>query len=167
MLSFEEIIEHLKSNLGEEFLLKINEKDFQPSLEIQPENLVKICTFLKKDKSLYFDQLSCLTAIDNGLEANSIDLIYHFNSILKEHFFTIKTTIPRLLENGDLPMIDSVTSIWKTADWHEREAFDLMGIRFNNHPDLRRILLPNDWEGHPLRKDYVEQEIYHDLKVKF
>jgi NADH-quinone oxidoreductase subunit C len=101
------------------------------------------------------------------LEANSIDLIYHFNSILKEHFFTIKTSIPRLLENGELPTIDSISSIWKTADWHEREAYDLMGIRFNNHPDLRRILLPNDWEGYPLRKDYVEQEIYHDLKVKF
>jgi NADH-quinone oxidoreductase subunit C len=71
-----------------------------------------------------------------------------------------------LLENDQLPSVPSLVSIWRTADWHEREAFDLVGVYFEGHPDLRRILLPEDWVGHPLRKDYVEQEKYHGIQVK-
>ena len=79
----------------------------------------------------------------------------------------LKVEVARNTEEGKLPQVPSVSSIWKTADWHEREAFDLVGIEFTNHPDLRRILLPSDWEGYPLRKDYKEQEEYHGIKVKY
>ena len=77
----------------------------------------------------------------------------------------LKVQIDReIKENAE---IDSVSGIWKTADWHEREIFDFYGVKFNNHPDLRRILLPADWIGHPMRKDYQEQETYHGIKVKY
>jgi len=74
----------------------------------------------------------------------------------------LKVVLPR--EN---PEVDSVSQVWRTADWHEREAFDMFGIKFNGHPDLRRLLLPADWEGHPLRKDYKHQEYYRDVKVEY
>jgi NADH-quinone oxidoreductase subunit C len=74
----------------------------------------------------------------------------------------LKVVIPR-----DNPVIRSVASIWKTANWHEREIFDLFGVQFQNHPDLRRILLPADWDGHPLRKDYKQQEYYKNIKVDY
>jgi NADH-quinone oxidoreductase subunit C len=73
----------------------------------------------------------------------------------------------RVILDRSSPVISSVSSVWRTADWHEREAFDFFGIEFANHPDLRRILLPEDWEGHPLRKDYVEQSKYHGIQVKY
>ena len=71
------------------------------------------------------------------------------------------------MEKNKLPQVPSLVKIWKTADWHEREVYDLVGVNFKGHPDLRRILLPEDWEGHPLRKDYQEQEKYNGIKVKY
>ena len=79
----------------------------------------------------------------------------------------LKVVFDRALPNEAAPQVPTVSHIWKTADWHEREAFDLMGIQFSNHPDLRRILLPEDWEGHPLRQDYQAQEYYHGIQVKY
>lgn len=161
-MQFEEICTLIKTELSVDF--QVNENQLQPTMTVLADDLVKIATFLKQNNALFFDQLSCLTAIDNGLEANTFELIYHFTSILREHQFIIKVFVPRTIDV--LPSVDSLASIWKTADWHEREAYDLMGIHFNNHPDLRRILLPADWIGYPLRKDYVEAEIYHGLKIK-
>jgi NADH-quinone oxidoreductase subunit C len=73
----------------------------------------------------------------------------------------------RVVLDREKPEVPSLSGIWKTADWHEREAYDFFGIQFTGHPNLTRILLPADWEGHPLRKDYVEQERYHGIKVKY
>ena len=88
-------------------------------------------------------------------------------SIPYEHHLTLKIRFPRLGPNGELPEVPTVSTIWRTADWHEREAYDLMGIRFTGHPDLRRLFLPEDWQGHPLRKEYNEQEEYHGVKVRY
>jgi NADH-quinone oxidoreductase subunit C len=132
------------------------------AVKISPLDLLNVCRSLFHDASTYFDMLSCLTAIDNGVEANTMEVIYNLYSIPFNHHLTIKVTLPR-----DKPEVDSVVSIWKTADWHEREAFDMYGIHFKGHPDLRRILMPADWEGYPLRKDYKHQENYRDIKIEY
>jgi NADH-quinone oxidoreductase subunit C len=106
--------------------------------------------------------LSCLTGIDNGPEAATMEVVYNLYSIPFDHHLMIKVILPR--EN---PEIDSVIRIWKTADWHEREIFDMYGIKFISHPDLRRILMPADWQGYPLRKDYKQQEYYRDIKLDY
>ena len=100
--------------------------------------------------------------MDNGPAKGTLDVLYHISSIPLEHAVILKLTVER--EGQKVP---SLASLWRTADWHEREIFDLFGLEFSGHPDLRRILLPADWEGHPLRKDYVEQEKYHGIKVKY
>ena len=91
-----------------------------------------------------------------------MEVIYHLYSIPYDLHLALSVELSR-----KQPTVDSVTAIWRGANWHEREAYDLLGIQFNNHPDLRRILLPEDWDGFPLRKDYQEQENYHDIKVKY
>ena len=111
---------------------------------------------------MYFDSLSCVTGIDNGPEKNTMEVVHNLYSIPYNHHLMLRVELDR--EN---PGVESLSSIWKTADWHERETFDLFGIHFANHPDLRRILLPNDWEGYPLRKDYQEQEKYHGMTVVY
>lgn len=133
-----------------------------PTLELLPESILQVCAFLHEDDRTYFDTLSCLTGIDNGPEKDTMEVLYHLYSIPFDHHLTLKVTLPR--KN---PQIATVTPVWKAADWHEREAYDLVGIHFTNHPDLRRILLPADWEGHPLQKDYQVPEFYQDIKVKY
>lgn len=136
-------------------------------MTIDSKDLLAICVFLWRNPACYFDQLSCLTAIDNGPEKGTLELIYTLYSIPHHQTLHLQVVLPRLLEDNQLPVVSSLVSIWKTADWHEREAFDLVGVHFEGHPDLRRILLPEDWKGHPLRKDYVEQEKYHGIQVKY
>jgi NADH-quinone oxidoreductase subunit C len=137
----------------------------QPYVLISAHGLFQVCKFLHNHPLFYFDFLNCITAIDNGIDAGTIDMIYHLSSIPFEKSLVIKVQIDRNI--GLEAPIDSVSSIWRTADWHEREIFDFFGVKFNNHPDLRRILLPADWQGYPMRKDYEEQESYHGIKVKY
>lgn len=136
----------------------------QEQIIFQPEFLLIIIDCLMKAENYYFDHLNSIVALDNGVEAGSIDMVYILSSITKGISVQIKTTLSRDLSEAK---IDSVSSLFKTANWHEREIFDLFGIKFNNHPDHRRILLPADWVGHPLRKDYEEAEIYHHIKIKY
>ncbi len=145
-----------KAILGEDFV------STPKALIIDLANVHEVLAFLHANEQTYFDSLSCLTAIDNGAEDGTMEVVYNLYSIPKNFALMVKVTLPR--EN---PTIDSVSDIWRTANWHEREVFDLFGIQFNNHPDLRRILLPNDWVGHPLQKDYVEQDKYHGMTVVY
>ena len=140
--------------------LDVNEKLAQ--LTVPAKELVSICDLLWRDSQTYFDSLSCLTAIDLGPETGQMEVIYTLYSIPFHVTLHLKVVIDR-----EKPEVPSVSGIWKTADWHEREAFDLLGVQFIGHPNLTRILLPADWQGHPLRKDYVEQERYHGIKVKY
>jgi NADH-quinone oxidoreductase subunit C len=137
----------------------------QPFIAIGASSLLPVCKFLYNNSSFYFDFLNCITAIDNGIEAGTIDIIYHLTSIPFEKSIVLKLQIDR--EIGPDATVDSISSVWKTADWHEREIYDFFGVKFKNHPDLRRILLPADWLGHPMRKDYQEQDTYHGIKVKY
>ena len=125
--------------------------------------IVSVCQRLKTHPDAYFDYLSCLTAIDEGTKANAFSVIYHLYSIPYEQKLSLYVRLPR--DEGNT--VPTVSSVWKAALWHEREAYDLFGIHFEGHPDLRRILLPEDWEGHPLRKDYQTQARYHGIRVDY
>ena len=161
-MNFEALLEHIKGCLGGEAILSIDENCTPGAIVLAPEKLLEHMEVLHADEQLYFDQLSCVTGIDNGPETGTMEVIYQLYSIAYNHHLTVKVQL-----NRDQPLVPSLTPIWKTADWHEREAYDLLGIHFENHPDLRRILLPADWEGHPLRKDYQHQEYYRGVKVAY
>jgi NADH-quinone oxidoreductase subunit C len=163
-MTFSELSTTLTSHFGQS--LQANTVNPQPYFTVPVEQLVSICQFLRDDERLFFDLLACVTAIDNGADANTMEVIYNLTSIPYEHNLMLKVVVPRQVERGKLPSVPSVAHIWRTADWHEREAFDLVGIHFEGHPDLRRILLPTDWVGHPLRTDYTEEEQYHGIKTK-
>jgi NADH-quinone oxidoreductase subunit C len=131
-----------------------------PMLLIQADDLVAVAKTLQQNAETYFDQLACITGIDNGPEANTMEVVYNMYSIPFNKSLAIKVVLDR-----KKPEIESLSSIWKSANWLEREVFDMYGIQFKNHPDLRRILMPADWEGFPLRKDYQEQETYRNIKL--
>lgn len=158
-------LETIKSIITKKYPESISGEDLNATpnaLLVKPEFIHAVCEYIHSHAELYFDSLSCLTAIDNGVEADTMEVIYNLYSIPFDVHLMLKVTLDR----SD-SVVDSVSDIWRTANWHEREAFDLLGIRFSNHPDLRRILLPNDWEGHPLRKDYTEMETYHGMRVVY
>lgn len=165
-MTFFELRDLLISHFGADVLLQENTQNPQPYLTIAAARITDVCRFLRNDSRSLFDRLACLTAIDNGPEAGTMEIIYNLHSIPYEQTLMLKVVVPRNAPGEPMPTVPSVSSVWRTADWHEREAFDLMGIRFEGHPDLRRILLPADWEGHPLRRDYQEQERYHGIVVR-
>jgi NADH-quinone oxidoreductase subunit C len=152
----------IKDLLQTQFKFEAEWEEELSRLTLPAEQILPVCEFLWKNPATYFDSLSCLTAIDQGPEAGKMEVIYTLYSIPNHLTLHLRVILDR-----SSPTISSVSSIWRTADWHEREAFDLLGIQFSGHPDLRRILLPEDWEGHPLRKDYVEQSKYHGIQVKY
>ena len=117
-----------------------------PTLYIRASAIVDVCAFLKESPDLRFDYLMSMTAID---WPDRFETVYHLYSITAKHYVTLKVKLDKAN-----PTILSVTSVWKSADWQEREVYDMFGIKFEGHPDLRRILLEQDWEGFPLRKDY-------------
>lgn len=131
------------------------------TFEVESGDLLKLCSTLRSDADLYIDQLICITGVDNGPDAGTCEVIWHFQSITRSVSLALRVKASR--ENAIVP---SLTSLWKSADWLEREVFDMYGICFEGHPDLRRILMPADWEGFPLRKDYKVQETYHGILVE-
>jgi NADH-quinone oxidoreductase subunit C len=131
-------------------------------IRIHPGDLKVVCKTLHEHPLAFFDMLSCITGVDNGPEAGTMDIAYNLYSIPFNQHLTLKITVPR--DNGE---VDTVERIWKTANWHEREIYDMFGLKFTGHPDLRRILLPADWDGHPLRKDYKQQEYYRGIKLDY
>jgi NADH-quinone oxidoreductase subunit C len=145
---------------------------------VEPARWVEIATFLRDDPRTRFDMLNCVTGVDYlepdakkaakaGFEPH-LEVVYHLSSIALNHRFVVKVLLPRWKDDsaGQLPEVPSVTGIWPAADWHERETFDLCGVCFTGHPDLRRILMAEDWEGHPLRKDYEFPLEYHGIRCR-
>ena len=129
---------------------EIKEFRGQVSVIVKRDRVKEIMKYLHQTPELYFDYLQDLCGVDHsGRKEPRFEVVYHLYSIRHRHTIRIKAEVPE-----DNCAIDSVTDIWAGANWHERECYDLFGIKFNGHPDLRRILLPEDWEGHPLRKDY-------------
>jgi NADH-quinone oxidoreductase subunit C len=117
------------------------------TLEIAAAKIASVCGFLKYDQQ--FVRLSTVTAVDRWPAEPRFEVVYHLHSVERTSRLRLKARI-----GGEAPGIESVTSVWRGADWYEREVFDLFGVRFENHPNLRRIMMPEEFEGHPLRKDY-------------
>lgn len=130
-----------------------------PHAVVAAGRLLYVAGLLQTDAELRFDLLRCLSAVDWPARS-SIELSYELMSTFLGHAFAVKV----LLERAH-PQVESVAAFWPAAEWHEREAFDLVGVTFLHHPDLSRILLPEDWVGHPLRKDYQYPAEYQGLKL--
>ena len=154
----QEIFEILSEKFGE----KVGEPLLdgkEPQLPVKPEAIAEVAAFCKEDERLRFDYLNCLSGVDMG---ETLSVAYHMESFGHGHAICLRVDgISR--DGGKLP---TVSKIWPTANWHEREAFDLVGMIFEGHPDLKRILCAEDWEGHPLRKDYEQPDEYHGIPNK-
>ena len=170
-----ETITALEQQFGDR--IKAKKLDVQdPWAAVESGDLFEVCRFLRDDPRLRFDLLNCVSGVDYlepdpkkapkaGFEPH-LEVVYHLSSITHRHRFVLKVMLPRWKDNkpGTLPEVPSVSSLWATADWHEREVYDLCGLWFTGHPDLTRILLSEDWVGHPLRKDYEFPLEYHGIR---
>ena len=164
-MSFDEIKLLLIEKFGAEVIVGEEITGLQSALLIAPNLITEVCLELRNNPKTYFDFLSSITGVDYGVEAGRFGVVYHLASIPYQTQLTLKISTVNDRNPDNLPTFPSITSVYRTADWHERETYDLFGIFFENHPDLRRILLPDDWEGFPLRKDYKAAEYYKGIKV--
>jgi len=139
---------------------EFNGEALDPYFKVNSASIVEVCVYLRDDPELNFAILSDLTGLDFPKE-NKIQVVYHLHSYSLRHQIVLKVDLPR-----EEPRIATMETVWKVANWLEREAFDLFGIVFEGHSDLRRIMLPEDWKGHPLRKDYLEQEEYDGISTQ-
>ena len=122
--------------------------DGMPTFLVEPNLIVEVCRFLKEDPELRFNFLADICGVDHYPEANRFEVVYHLYSI------PFKMRVRLKCRAGDPPKIPTVVGVWRTANWHEREAYDMYGIQFDNHPDLRRIYMWEEFEGYPMRKDF-------------
>jgi len=148
-MSVQVAVDRLKAKFGET-VRAVSEFRGETTMVVKKEEIVEVCTFLKQE--LGYNFLTDLCAIDYLGQSPRFMMVYQLYNIGSHQRLRIKAAV----EEGD-GRIDTVSCVWATANWLERECYDLMGIVFNNHPDLRRILMPDDWVGHPLRKDYPVQ----------
>jgi len=157
----EEIRDHVKDKLGIELEWFEGDKGTGDAWAIvSPDKWIEICQFARDDGELAFNYLRSMTGVDYP-DDEKIDLVLHLFSYLKRHAFVLKTRIPR-----EAPSLPSLAQVWPAAIWYERECFDLLGVDFPGNPDLRRIMMPEDWKGHPLRKDYKEEADYHGIPTQ-
>lgn len=147
-----------------------------PWIQVAADSLVPVALFLRDDSRLLFDHLNDLCGVDYfeadekkaaklGIQPH-VEVVYHLSSLKLRQTAKMKVSVPRWRDGqpGSLPVIPSVSSVWGIANWHEREAYDLVGIEFAGHPNLRRILCPEDWTGHALRRDYEFPLEYHGVR---
>lgn len=164
-MNLAEIRTLLDEKFGESVVIGEETTGLQPALLIDPDRIADVCLELRDNPKTYFDFLSCLSGVDYGIEASRFGVVYHLASIPYQTQLTLKISRDNDRDLENLPSFPTVSAVYRTADWHEREAFDMMGIFFEGHPDLRRILLPDDWDGYPLRKDYKAAEYYKGIKI--
>lgn len=162
MKNAEEIFQILKDNFPKSNLELKSDLPLEPFIIAPPLEIDKISLFLKDSTELLFNSLINLSGVDEQKE-ELLSVYYHLESTQLKHKITLKVSTDR-----NNPEVATVFEVWKGSDWHEREAYDLFGIKFLNHPDLRRILMPYDWDaGYPLRKDYENPEFYQGMKVPY
>jgi NADH-quinone oxidoreductase subunit C len=153
--------ERLVSRFGDK-ITGANLEAASPFAVVAADAIVEVATFCRDEAALAFDNLMCQSAVDYPKETPPrMEVVYHLLSYTHAHTFALKVHLPR--EN---PAVATVEGIWGVANWHEREAYDMFGIVFLGHSDLRRILLPDDWIGFPLRKDWQDPDFYNGMHVK-
>jgi len=149
-----------------------------PWISLEIDQFRAVMQVLLDDPSFDMSMLNCISGVDylepdpkklakSGFEPH-LEVVYHLSSFRHRHRLTVKLILPRWKGDipGELPEVPSIADLWRTADWHEREVYDLSGVMFVGHPDLQRILLAEDWEGHPLRKDYEYPQEYHGIRCR-
>ena len=151
-------LEKIKKTIFEKFPNEIGEGSEARYIYLKPDNWLEIAKWIQSEPSLLFNSLQCQMGIDMGEDI--LESRYNFHSMEHDHYLEIRIRVSR--SDAKIP---SVEQVWRIADWFERETYDMLGIEYTGHRDLRRILLPDDWEGWPLRKDYQEQETYHGIVV--
>lgn len=154
-----EIYEKLKAEFGDDVISLTESKDSESFVLIKAPRITEVCLYLRDDASMQFDYMVNLSGMDYK---TNLTVVYHLYSIALNHRIVLKVELET--EN---PVVPTVEQVWKTANWHEREAYDMFGIQFEGHPFMMRILCPYDWEGYPLRKDYKEPDTYHGIKVAY
>jgi len=174
-MSGQAFLERLQGVFGDK-IIGANLAAVDPWIEVAPGGILALCKYLRDEPDLRFDMLNCISGVDyfepdakkaakNDWQPH-VEVVYHLSSLAHTTTLVLKVILPRWKNDrpGELPEVPSVSQVWSTADWHERETFDLVGVRFTGHPDLRRILCPEDWVGHPLRKDYEMPLEYHGIR---
>lgn len=174
-MSEPKFIDQLKARFGDR-IVGANLQNIDPWVEVTPDGLLEVCKHLRDASDLAFDYLSCISGVDychtdekKAAKAGwqpRLEVVYHLYSMKHKHSVVLKVMLSRWQDDqpGKLPELPSVAGLWSTADWHEREVYDLSGVYFRGHPNLRRILCPEDWVGHPLRKDYEMPLEYHGIR---
>jgi NADH-quinone oxidoreductase subunit C len=174
-MSGQSFIDRLKQRFGDG-ITGANLEALDPWIEIAPAALPDVCRYLKNEPDLQFTMLNCVTAVDyfepdekkaaKVTWSPHLELVYHLWSFKNKASLVLKVMLPRWKDDvpGQIPDVPTVSDIWPTADWHEREVYDLSGVNFVGHPNLRRILCPEDWTGYPLRKDYEMPLEYHGIR---
>lgn len=171
--------DQIVSRLEQKFGGKIKAKKLDaldPFVVVEAADLVEVCRYLRDDPQLKFEMLNCISGVDYlepdpkkapkaGFEPH-LEVVYHLSSFTHRHRMVLKVMLPRWKNDkpGELPEMPSVNGLWRAADWHERETYDMYGVWFSGHPELRRILLSEDWVGYPLRKDYEFPLEYHGIR---
>jgi NADH-quinone oxidoreductase subunit C len=138
-------------------VLEVSDAKLDPWMVVDPAAIVEVCGFLKDDPETAMDCLSNQSGVDYK---DRIEVVYHLFSYRHRHNAILKVKLPR-----DNPSVPTLEGLWKSANWMEREIFDLLGVNFEGHSDLRRLLMPEDWPGYPLRKDFVEPLEYHGIST--
>lgn len=156
----QDIFSALQAKFGEKITDFLEEETLNPTVVVKPDAVLSVCEFMLQEEKLQFDSLMNLAGHDQDGESD-LSVIYHFHSTTLDHYISLKTFSSR-----EEPKVASIANLHRMADWHEREAYDMYGIIFDGHPELKRILLEEDWEGYPLRKDYVPAEFYRGMRIE-
>jgi NADH-quinone oxidoreductase subunit C len=173
--------QEIHSALEQQFGAKITGKNLEaidPWISVEANALLEVAQFCRDNDRLRFDSLQCITGVDYfepdpkkvkkaGFDPH-LEVLYYLYSFKHQHKIVIKLILPRWKgeQAGSIPDVPSMARVWPTADWHEREVYDLCGVNFVGHPNLIRILCPEDWVGYPLRKDYEFPEEYHGIRAR-